>query len=143
MNAGDNIDTLTFAHAIASSTTLVKQYFPAARVNLNPWHDDPQTRKWFEKDSLDLSFHFPGWSPRLQCRSLLLQLRFDSSEYSECFPYLIGVLMRGMTYEGERWRLVTLGEWEPQGSYLPHPAQTDELKEICRGLFTLFPKGPS
>ncbi len=138
MNAADQVHSLSFVHALASVVTLVRQHFPAARVNLNPWRDDPQTRKWTEKESIDLAFHFPGWSPRLQCRSLLFQLRL-SSEVEETAPYLLGVIIRGITYEGERWRLATVGDWQPTGSYLPHPTQTDHLKEICRDLFLLFP----
>ncbi len=141
MNAADYVNSLAHAHALASAVTLVKEHYPSAAVNLKPWRDDPETRKWLEAESLDLAFHFPGWSPRLQCRSLLLQLRV-SEEHVECPPYLMGVLMRGMTYERERWRLVTVGDWELTGSFLPHPDQIDHLREICRDLFTLFPKGP-
>ncbi len=138
MNASHQVNSVACAHALASAVTLVKQHFPAASPNLTPWRDDPETRKWFEKETLDLAFHFPGWSPRLQCRSLLLQLRLSSEEI-ECVPSLIGVLMRGMTYEGERWRLATVGNWELSGSYLPHPSQIPKLHEICRDLFILFP----
>jgi len=27
--------------------------------------------------------------------------------------------MRGMTFEGERWRLATVGDWLPAGPHLP------------------------
>ena len=63
--------------ALASVVTLVRHHFFAAQENLMPWRDDPQARLWSEPESLDLAFHFPGWSPRLQCRSLLLQLRIQ------------------------------------------------------------------
>ena len=125
------------AQALASVITLVRQRFPAAKANLTPWRDDPQTRQWSEPDSLDLSFHFPGWSPRLQCRSLLIQLRFFG-ESAEAQPSLLGVLMRGMTYDGERWRLATVGEWLPEGSHLPQPDRVIQLQMICRDLFELF-----
>ena len=75
LNAGEAVDSVALAQALASAVTLVRQRFPAARVNLSPWRDDPQTRRWQETESLDLAFHFPGWSPRLECRSLLMQLR--------------------------------------------------------------------
>lgn len=71
------MNSVALVQALASAVTLVKQRFPAARANLSPWRDDPQTRDWLEEETLDLSFHFPGWSPRLECRSLLLQLRLD------------------------------------------------------------------
>ena len=139
MNASDHVQNLVSAHALASSATLVRRYFPAASVNLTPWRDDPETRKWTEPETLDMSFHFPGWSPRLQCRSLLLQLRLSREESGSVRPHLLGVVIRGMTYEGERWRLVTIGDWTPVGNYLPEASQMALLKEICKELFSLFP----
>ncbi len=141
MNAADHAYSLTLVHSLASVTTLVKQHFPAASVNLKPWRDDPETRQWLEQETLDLAFHFPGWTPRLQCRSFLMQLRV-SREQIDTAPYLVGVLIRGMTYESERWRLVTLGDWELTGSHLPHPDQIVHLREICQDLFALFPRPP-
>ncbi len=138
MNAAEQMNTLACVHALASVSTLVRGYFPEAFVNLNPWRDDPQTRRWSEQETIDLAFHFPGWSPRLQCRSLLMQLRVRNNK-GETSPHLLGVLLRGMTFEGERWRLVTVGNWELTGSHLPQPAQISQLREICRGLFVLFP----
>jgi len=138
VNAADQIDNVFSAHAIASVVTLVRQHFPEASENLTPWRDDPETRRWFESATLDLAFHFPGWSPRLQCRSMFLQLRLGE-DGDKSYPQLIGVMIRGMTYEGERWRIVTLGDWTPTGSYLPMKDQADKLQEICRDLFVLFP----
>ena len=46
--------------------------------------------------------------------------------------------MRGMTYDGERWRLATVGEWLPEGSHLPQPDRVIQLQMICRDLFELF-----
>ena len=96
-------------HAIASPFLL--------RANLSPWRGDPQTRQWTETESLDLSFHFPGWSPRLECRSLLMQLRISTDRGDDQLR-LLGVLMRGMTYDGERWRLA----WLVNGAGRPPPA---------------------
>ena len=124
--------------ALASTVNLVRRYFPAGRPNLSPWQDDPQTREWIEPESLDLSFHFPGWSSRLQCSSLLMQLQFSQSSLDQESPQLLGVLIRGMTFDGERWRLLTVGDWLPQGSHLPNPAHSAELQQICRDLFKLF-----
>ena len=141
LNAGEAVDSVALAQALASAVTLVRQRFPAARVNLSPWRDDPQTRRWQETETLDLAFHFPGWSPRLECRSLLLQLRLRQTSdepTSQAAPDLLGVLMRGMTYDGERWRLVTMGDWQPEGSHLPQPEQVQQLRGICRDLFDLF-----
>ncbi len=138
MNAAEQVHGLALAQALASSMTLVRQHFPEASVNLNPWRDDPMTRRWSENETLDLAFHFPGWSPSLQCRCVLMQLRISCDQNGPA-PYLLGVLMRGMTYEGERWRLATVGDWKPTGSHLPNADQMLKLHEICRDLFALFP----
>ena len=122
---------------LASAITLVRRHSPAATANLKPWRDDALTREWSEPETLDLAFHFPGWSPRLQCRSLLMQLRLSAGA-AEDQRRLLGVLMRGMTYDGERWRLATVGEWQPAGPHLPQPEQIQRLQQICRELFELF-----
>jgi hypothetical protein len=146
MNAADQARSLDLAQAIASAVTLVRARFPAARANLTPWRDDPLTRAFAEQESLDLSFHFPGWSPRLQCRSLLLQLRLEHAPAAPASdrgrpgerPRLLGVLIRGLTYDAERWRLATVGDWQPSGSHLPQPEVVETLQEVCRELFDLF-----
>ena len=137
VNAGESVRSVAQMRAVASIVTLVREQFPAAKPNLQPWRDDDQTRQWDEPESLDLSFHFPGWSPRLQCRSLLFQLRFQNKEGDEA-QKLLGVLIRGMTYDGERWRLATVGDWSPEGSHLPQAEQAAQLRQMCRDLFLLF-----
>ncbi len=137
VNAGESVRSVAQVRAVASTVNLVREQFPAAKPNLRPWRDDAQTRQWDEPESLDLSFHFPGWSPRLQCRSLLLQLRFQNHEGDEV-QKLLGVLIRGMTYDGERWRLATVGDWIPEGSHVPQAEQAAQLRQMCRDLFLLF-----
>ena len=141
VNAGEAVDSVQLAQALASAVNLIRHRFPVASVSLNPWRDDPQTRQWQEEQTLDLAFYFPGWSPSLECRSLLLQLRLQRQSEDEgpaAVQKLLGVLMRGMTYDGERWRLVTMGNWQPEGSHLPQPEQVQQLRGICRELFDLF-----
>lgn len=67
-----------------------------------------------------------------------MQLMMTSFDEASA-PHLLGVLMRGMTFEGERWRLATMGDWKPTGLHLPEPAQMVRLQTICRDLFFLFP----
>jgi hypothetical protein len=92
---------------------------------------------------LDLAFDFPGWSPRLQCRSLLLQLRLkpEGEGMASSCSSLLGVVMRGMTFDGERWRLATVGDWLPAGPHLPQRDQVERLQLIGRELFEVFEKG--
>ena len=138
MNASDQAQSLDLAQTIASVAALFRGHFPDARANLSPWRDDPLTRAFAQAESLDLSFHFPGWSPRLECRSLLVQLQLESAPAGGR-PRLLGVLIRGLTYESERWRLATMGDWQPSGTHQPHPAVTEALQQFCRELFGLFP----
>ena len=155
MNAADQARSLDLAQVIASVAALVRSSFPDARANLTPWRDDPLTRAWAEAESVDLSFHFPGWSPRNQCRSMLVQLRLERAPQAQALrgvssagaastgidagrPRLLGVVIRGLTYESERWRLATVGDWQPSGSHLPQPEVVARLQQVCRELFALF-----
>jgi hypothetical protein len=140
MNAADQARSPELAQAIASAVTLFRRAFPDARANLTPWRDDPQTRRFDERDNLDFSLHFPGWSPRLEGRSLLVQLRLERCPQGAppARPRLLGVLIRGLTYDAERWRLTTLGDWQPSGSHRPHPEVVERLQTLCRQLFELF-----
>jgi hypothetical protein len=147
MNAAEQARSVDLAQAIAAAAALVRSHFPAARANLTPWRDDPYTRAWAEAESVDLSFHFPGWNPRNQCRSMLVQLRLERSprpsggahaEAAVSRPRLLGVTIRGLTYESERWRLATVGDWAPSGSHVPASAVAERLQQVCRELFDLF-----
>jgi hypothetical protein len=142
MNAAEQAQSLDLAQAIASVATLFREHFPDARANLTPWRDDPQTRAFGEPETLDLSFHFPGWSPRTQCRSVLVQLRLARPPVGGAGgsgrPPLLGVTLRGLTYAGERWSLATVGDWRASGPHLPSPAVEQNLQRFCRQLFELF-----
>jgi hypothetical protein len=143
MNAADQARTLALAQAIASVAALFRGHFPDARANLNPWRDDPLTRAYGESETLDLSFHFPGWNPRIQCRSVLVQLRLAAAPAHGEFslprrPPLLGVTLRGLTYEAERWQLATVGDWRARGSHPPSTAVEEVLRRFCHQLFELF-----
>ncbi len=146
MNAADQARTLALAQAIASAASLFRDQFPDARANLNPWRDDPLTRAYGEPETVDLSFHFPGWSPRTQCRSVLVQLRLAAppgGSGPSGRPPLLGVTLRGLTYAGERWSLATVGDWRAHGPHPPSPAVEQALRRFCRQLFELFEAPPA
>lgn len=140
MNAAEQARSLALAQAIASVAVLFRGHFPDARANLTPWRDDPLTRAFAEQESVDLSFHLPGWSPRSQCRSFLVQLQLDGAPgpAADARPRLLGVVIRGLTYESERWRLATMGDWQPSGSHPPQAEVAQKLQQFCRELFDLF-----
>lgn len=130
MNAAEQARSIELAAAIATAVGLFRQHFPDARPNLAPWRDDDQTRRFAEGTSVDIAFHLPGWSPRWQCRSVLVQLRLAEPLH----PRLVGVLISGLTFQGEQWRLATVGSWAVTGRRPPVEAIAAELQEFCREL---------
>ena len=134
MNASANVRNLDIANKIASTATLFRRYFPEAKVDFSPWNNTNQS-EWL--DTLDFSFHFPGWSPCLECRAVLLQLQIDYDDQNRV-PKLLGIVMRGMILPKERWRVATVGQWEMTGSHLPQNVQKDNLFKVCKELYKLF-----
>ena len=133
MNASSNVRNFNIANKIASTAVLFRKYFPDAKVNFSPW-DNINDNQFF--DTIDFSFQFPGWSPCLECRAILLQLRIDEGDNE--VPKLLGIVMKGMILPNERWRVATVGKWEMTGSHLPQQAQIDDLFSVCKELYKLF-----
>ena len=134
MNASANVRNLDIANKIASTASLFRSYFPEAKVDFSPW-DNANQNDWL--DTLDFSFHFPGWSPCLECRAILLQLQIDNNDHNGV-PKLLGIVMKGMILPKERWRVATVGQWEMTGTHLPQNAQKDNLFQVCKELYKLF-----
>lgn len=137
MNASEQAKGVQRATQIAAIVNLFKAEFPDARADLKPWRNDPDTREWVDPDSIDIGFHFPGWSPRLQGRSLLVQIRLYHDPVDDS-SRLIGLEIAGFNHEGEAWRLSTVESWQVVGKYEPAAAVTDKLRHFCRQVFELF-----
>ncbi|MGG6294748.1 hypothetical protein ACQ4M4_10005 [Leptolyngbya sp. AN02str] len=137
MNAAEQATGLELATKIASVVSLFKSQFPDARADLKPWANDPDTRELIDPDSIDIGFHLPGWSPRYQCRSMLVQIRFFDDEL-ESDRRVIGVEVVGFSHQGEQWRLSTIDDWHIVGSKQPIDEIGDKLKQFCRQMFELF-----
>jgi hypothetical protein len=137
MNASEQARTLDLTSKIASTVNLFKTHFPDAKADLKPWKDDYHTRNTVDPDSIDIGFHFPGWSPRLQSRSLLVQIRFYRDIISEELK-LIGIEIIGFNHQGQAWRMSTVANWELEGATLPVPEIATRLKNFCRQVFELF-----
>jgi len=75
MNASSNVSNFETANKIASTAVLFRKYFPDASVNFSPWENSNNESL---QDSIDFAFHFPGWSPLIECRAILLQLKPES-----------------------------------------------------------------
>ena len=134
MNASSNVSNVEIANKVASTATLFRKYFPDASVNFSPWDNLNDETKL---DTLDFAFHFPGWSPLIECRAILLQLRIENVNDNRV-PKLLGIIMRGMIIPSERWRVATIGEWEMTGTHLPQKEQKDNLFLVCKELYKLF-----
>ena len=134
MNASSDVSNVEIANKIASTAALFRKYFPDASVNFSPW-DNSNDGDWF--NTIDFSFHFPGWSPSIECRAVLLQLRIENN-CGNGVPKLLGIIMRGMIIPSERWKVATIGEWEMTGTHLPQKEQKDNLFLVCKELYNLF-----
>ncbi len=136
MNASSNVNNVEIANKVASTATLFRKYFPEASVSFSPWENSNNETM---NDTIDFAFHFPGWSPLIECRAILLQLRIEDVNVNDNnVPKLLGIIMRGMIIPSERWRVATVGEWEMTGSHLPQKKMKDNLFLVCKELYKLF-----
>ena len=88
MNASSNVSNVEIANKIASTAALFRKYFPDASVNFSPWD---KSNNESMQDTIDFAFHFPGWSPLIECRAILLQLRIENDN-NERVPKLLGII---------------------------------------------------
>ena len=137
MNASERAKGLEITTKIASVVNLFKAQFPDVKADLKPWKNDPNTRELVDPDSIDLGFHFPGWSPRIQCNSILVQIRFykDPLEKTEKF---IGIETAGFSHVGQAWRFSTVENWQLLGKHQPATQVEEKLKLFSRQVFELF-----
>lgn len=137
MNASERAKGLEMTTKIASVVNLFKAQFPDVKADLKPWKNDPDTRELVDPDSIDIGFHFPGWSPRIQCNSILVQIRFyqDPLEKTEKF---IGIETAGFSHVGQAWRFSTVENWQLLGEHQPATQVEDKLKIFSRQVFELF-----
>jgi hypothetical protein len=137
MNASEQAKGLHITTKIAAIVNLFKSLFPDARADLKPWRNDPDTRKLVDPESIDIGFHLPGWSPRFQSRSILVQIRFYQ-DYEDSQPRIIGIETLGFNHQGQAWKLSTVENWQLVGDYLPAADVAENLKLFSRQVFELF-----
>ncbi|MEM8641035.1 MAG: hypothetical protein AAGG51_19810 [Cyanobacteria bacterium P01_G01_bin.54] len=137
MNAAEQAHNFSLTSQIAAVANLFKTLFPDAKIDLTPWRNDPDTREWLDPQSIDLGFHFPGWSPRLQGRSILVQIRFHQDSDDDQ-TRLIGLEVAAFNHRGEAWRLSTIDQWHIEGSDLPDRDVADKVRGFCRQVFEVF-----
>ncbi len=137
MNATEQARNIELAVKIASVVNLFKSEFPDGKADLKPWHNDPETLGLVDPDSIDIGFHFPGWSRKLQSRSILVQIRFYQDPITK-EKRAIGVESAGFDSRGQQWRLSTVENWNIEGQVKPIPEITEKLKRFCRQIFEIF-----
>ena len=137
MNASEQARGLELTTKIAAIVNLFKAQFPDAKADLQPWRNDPETQEWVDPNSIDIGFHLPGWSPRFQSRSILVQIRLHTDPVDES-QRLIGLETIGFNHQGQAWRLSTVDQWQLVGNYLPTSDVSERLKYFCRQVFEVF-----
>jgi hypothetical protein len=137
VNAAEQVKNFDIATKVATVVNLFKSQFPDAKADLKPWANDRDTRELVDPDSIDLGFHFPGWSRSLQSRSILIQIRFHTDALTTSYR-AIGIELAGFNHTGKQWQLSTIDSWEFVGSVQPNPEMGDKLKHFCRQVFEVF-----
>ncbi|PPT07991.1 hypothetical protein CKA32_006747 [Geitlerinema sp. FC II] len=135
VNAAEQAKDFQIASKIAAVVNVFKGEFPDLRSDLKPWTNDPETREMLDPDSIDMSFHFPGYSFRCHSRSILIQIRFHTVE-SE--PRAIGVEVAGFSGLGRQWVFSTIENWQFVGKKEPVPDVQEKLKHCCRQTLEIF-----
>ena len=138
MNAGEQARGLEATSKIAAVVNLFRAEFPDAKADFKPWRNDSETQEWIDPHSIDLGFHFPGWSRQLQSNSILVQIRFYQDS-SESLQRLIGLETAGFNHQGQAWRLSTVDDWQFFGQSVPTVGVQTKLKHFCLSVFALFP----
>ncbi|WP_107667405.1 hypothetical protein [Cyanothece sp. BG0011] len=137
MNASEKAQGLEISTKIASIVHLFKTHFPDAKADLRPWNNDPDTLEGVDPNSIDIGFHLPGWSPRFQGRSILVQIRFHKDPVDKT-QKLIGLEITTFNHQGQAWRLSTVENWQLEGNYQPATDIAEKFKCFCRQVFELF-----
>jgi len=138
VNAAEQAKNFQVASKIAAVVNLFKGEFPDLRSDLKPWTNDPETRQMVDPDSIDISFHFPGYSFRCHSRSILIQIRFHSLEPGESERRAIGVEVAGFSGLGRQWLFSTIDNWQFVGDKEPVPEVQAKLKNCCRQALEIF-----
>lgn len=137
MNASEQATGLDITSKIATIVNVFKQEFPDVKADLNPWQNDPDTINLVDPESIDIGFHFPGWSRKIQSRSILVQIRFHKDLVDEQ-QRLIGIETAGFNHTGQVWKLSTIDNWQIVGKNEPTSEVRDKLKHFCHTVFDLF-----
>jgi hypothetical protein len=125
MNAIEHATSIEIATKIATVVNLFQWRFPGLTADLAPWLDNVETRKFDDRNSLDLSFSFPERHLYCQCQNILLQIFLPTDARS------LTIEMTGHDYLGLRWRFIHGDRAEFMGVSLPILDGKKRLREVC------------
>ena len=147
VNAAEQARSIEYASKIAATVGAFKGELPDLRSDLKPWANDPDTRELVDPDSIDIGFHFPGFSRSFNWRSLLVQIRLHSvtdespQGAADTVAYVvkaIGVEVVGFNHHGQQWHLSTINNWQFEGVAPPQNGAGEKIKLCCRQIFQVF-----
>ncbi len=147
VNAAEQARSIEYASKIAATVGAFKGQLPDLRSDLKPWANDPDTRELVDPDSIDIGFHFPGFSRSFNCRSLLVQIRLhavtdemgqDTADTVANVVKAIGVEVVGFNHHGQQWHLSTINNWQFEGVAPPQANAGEKIKLCCRQIFQVF-----
>ncbi|NEQ50385.1 MAG: hypothetical protein F6K11_09670 [Leptolyngbya sp. SIO3F4] len=146
MNAAEQARSIEYASKIAATVGAFKGQLPDLRSDLKPWANDPDTRELVDPDSIDIGFHFPGFSRSFNCRSLLVQIRLHAIQEDDGasahsianMVKVIGIEVVGFNHLGQQWHLSTINDWQFEGSAPPQTPAGDKIKACCRQILQVF-----
>lgn len=143
VNAAEQARSIEYASKIAAIVGAFKEQLPDLRSDLKPWVNDPDTRELVDPDSIDIGFHFPGFSRSFNCRSLLVQIRLhavtsDIDQTSADIFKAIGVEVVGFNHHGQQWHLSTINNWQFEGTCPPQENAGEKIRLCCRQIFQVF-----
>ncbi|MEM6518064.1 MAG: hypothetical protein AAF722_01895 [Cyanobacteria bacterium P01_C01_bin.70] len=136
MNAANCAITLELTSKVAHLAVLIRAAFVDVRVDLSPWLTSTETHRQLDPHSIDLSFYFPKRHVGMECRCILLQVRFFEGLLQ---PTCALSHIEASAYDctEPQWTFSTATDTF-MGLYQPSPEYQARFRHIMRQIFELF-----
>jgi hypothetical protein len=142
MNASAQATNIAMVSKIAAIANLFKLAFPDTAPDLSPWLIDDQTKKFEDAHSVDLAFHFPGYSCSCRCHTILLQIKLHCEIPGQTLDrayYARGIEAYGYGYQEQNWYICKDKEnWELRGINLPITERYNQLISVFEQFLDIF-----
>jgi hypothetical protein len=137
MNADSQAITLEITSKIAHLAVLFRAEFPPAGVDLQPWLTDSHTQGQLDPHSIDLSFFFPEHNLGLECRCLLMQVRFSEGLTSPTCQMLSVEASGFDSGRTQQWQFSTI-DWQFTGDSPPESHYQERFRHLTQRILRLF-----